>query len=155
MIGTLSDEFEVNVPAREAWALYGTLQFTYICVPDLFDKVDVLKGDGGPGTILQPFTKPGTGALFYTYEDEISKVDDKHMVKEVRAHKGGYLSLGFNSYGVRFEVIKKSENSCITKVTVHYDVKEGFISNTSQVSIEPFTALVKYSNNHLIKNHKK
>ncbi|KAK3000882.1 hypothetical protein RJ639_020491 [Escallonia herrerae] len=122
MIGTLSDEFEVNVPAHEAWALYGKLEFTYICVPDLFDKVDVLNGDGGPGTILQPFTKPGTGALFHTNEDEISKVDDKNMVKEVRASKGGYLSLGFNSYGVRFEVIKKSENSCIIKVTVHYDV---------------------------------
>ncbi|KAK3021622.1 hypothetical protein RJ639_045255 [Escallonia herrerae] len=107
MIGTLSDEFEVNVPAHEAWALYGKLEFTYICVPDLFDKVDVLKG---------------TGALFHTNEDEISKVDDKNMVKEVRASRGGYLSLGFNSYGVRFEVIKKSENSCIIKVTVHYDV---------------------------------
>ncbi|KAK3012689.1 hypothetical protein RJ639_008252, partial [Escallonia herrerae] len=91
---------------------------------------DVLKGDGGPGTILQPFTKPGTGTLFYNYEDDISKVDDENMVKE------------------------KSENSCITKVTVQYDVKEGFISNTSHVSIEPFTALVKYSNNHLINKHK-
>ncbi|KAK3035274.1 hypothetical protein RJ639_034797 [Escallonia herrerae] len=153
MIGTLSDEFEVDVPAHEAWALYGTLQFTYICVPDLFDGVEVLKGDGGVGTILQPITKPGS--LFYTYKDEISMVDNENMVKEVHAHEGGYLDLGFNYYGLRFEVIKKTESSCITKVTVRFDVKEGFISNTSYVSIEPFIALMKYSNNYLIKNHKK
>ncbi|KAK3012121.1 hypothetical protein RJ639_012510 [Escallonia herrerae] len=153
MTGTLSAEFEVNVPAHEAWALYGTLQFTYICVPDLFDSVEVLKGDGGAGTILKPITKPGS--LFHTYEDIISKVDTENMVKELHTHKGAYLDLGFNYHGVRFEVIKKTENSCITKVTVTYDVKEEFISNASYVSIEPFIDLLKYSNNYLINNHKK
>ncbi|KAK3012123.1 hypothetical protein RJ639_012512, partial [Escallonia herrerae] len=94
------------------------------------------------------------GSLFYTYKDEISMVDNENMVKEVHAHEGGYLDLGFNYYGLRSEVIKKTESSCITKVTVRFDVKEGFISNTSYVSIEPFIALMKYSNNYLIKNHK-
>ncbi|KAK2971311.1 hypothetical protein RJ640_001337 [Escallonia rubra] len=153
MIETLSDELEVNVPAHEAWALYGTLQFTYICVPDLFDSVEVLEGDGGAGTILKPVTKPGS--LLPAYEDKIAKVDNENMVKEIHTHKGGYLDLGFNYYGVCFQVIKKTESSCITKVTLTYDVKEEFISSTSQVSIEEFSALLKYCNNYLINNHKK
>ncbi|KAK3031183.1 hypothetical protein RJ639_035340, partial [Escallonia herrerae] len=136
----------------EAWALYGTLVLTYICVPDLFAKIDISKGDGGVGTIITPTTNPGS--LFSTYVDKILLVDNEKMVKEVHAYRGGYLGLGFNSYLVRFEVIEKSKTSCTTKVTVEYDVKEGFIANTVHVSIEPFIGLVNYGNNYLIKNHK-
>ncbi|KAK3013562.1 hypothetical protein RJ639_009935 [Escallonia herrerae] len=153
MYGTLSHETEVNVPASEAWALYGTLELTYICVPDLFAKIDISQGDGGVGTVITPTTNPGS--LFSTYVDKILLVDNKKMVKEVHAYQGGYLGLGFNSYLVRFEVIGKSKTSCTTKVTVEYDVKEGFIANTVHVSIEPFIGLVNYGNNYLIKNHKK
>ncbi|KAK2984368.1 hypothetical protein RJ640_005384 [Escallonia rubra] len=132
--------------------IYGTLQLAYICVPELFDSIKTLKGNGDVGTILQITTKPGS--LFYTYEDKLAMVDNKMMMKQVEANKGGYLDLGFNMFGVRFEVIKKNESSCITKVTIIYEVKEGYIANTIHVSIEPFIALVKYSNNYLINHHK-
>ncbi|KAK3023998.1 hypothetical protein RJ639_045018 [Escallonia herrerae] len=153
MNGTLSYQTAVNVPAIEAWMIYGTLQLAYICVPELFESIKPLKGNGEAGTIVQITTKPGS--LFYMYEDKLAMVDNKTMIKQVEAHNGGYLNLGFNMFGVRFEVIKKNESSCITKVTIIYDIKEGYIANTIHVSIEPFIALVKYSNNYLVNNHKK
>ncbi|KAK3023997.1 hypothetical protein RJ639_045017 [Escallonia herrerae] len=170
MNGTLSYQTAVNVPASEAWLIYGTLQLAYICVPELFESIKPLKGNGEAGTIIQITTIPGiclsspreldfvtkyVRSLFYMYEDKLAMVDNKTMMKQVEAHKGGYLSLGFNMFGVRFEVIKKNETSCITKVTIIYDLKEGYIANTVHVSIEPFIALVKYSNNYLVNNHKK
>ncbi|KAK2978045.1 hypothetical protein RJ640_000706 [Escallonia rubra] len=59
MHGTLSDGLEVNVPAQEAWQIYGTLQITH--VTHTFDKIEVLKGDGGVGTILNSRFRQGTG----------------------------------------------------------------------------------------------
>ncbi|KAL0000631.1 hypothetical protein SO802_014412 [Lithocarpus litseifolius] len=56
MFGQLSHELEVNVPASEAWELYSTLQLAKLVEeepPSGIEKVDVIEGDGGAGTILK------------------------------------------------------------------------------------------------------
>ncbi len=55
MVGQLSHELEVNVPAGEAWELYGTLQLAKLIEEEqsLVEKIDVIEGDGGTGTILK------------------------------------------------------------------------------------------------------
>lgn len=57
-------------------------------------------------------------------------------MKEAEVVEGGYLEIGFNKYLVRFEVIEKDEESCITKATIEYDIKEDFTDNASFVSID-------------------
>jgi hypothetical protein len=53
MFGQLSHEVEVNVPASEAWELYGTLRLAKLVREELsvIEKM-VIEGDGGIGTIL-------------------------------------------------------------------------------------------------------
>lgn len=55
MFGTISQEMEVNVPASEAWELYGTLQLAKLLGEqpnNVLDRVEVVQGDGKVGTVL-------------------------------------------------------------------------------------------------------
>ncbi|KAK2997210.1 hypothetical protein RJ639_026029 [Escallonia herrerae] len=151
MHGTLSDAIEVNVPAHEAWELYGTLQITH--VTHFFDKIEVLEGDGAVGTILK-FTLPAGATVFSSYHEKYTKVDDKKMIKEADVVSGGYLDIGFTHYRTRFEIIKKNHTSCITKTTIEYDVKEEDVENFKYVSILPLISIMKDAATYLIANHK-
>ena len=57
----LSHELEVNVPASEAWELYGRLGLAKLLVEDgsIVEKIEVIEGDGGIGTILKKTYTPG------------------------------------------------------------------------------------------------
>ncbi|KAK3017354.1 hypothetical protein RJ639_006608 [Escallonia herrerae] len=56
-------------------------------------------------------------------------------VKEAEVVEGGFLDLGFTLYRFRFEILENGENSCITKGTVEYDLKEeAAAANASVVS---------------------
>lgn len=56
MFGRASEEIEVKVAANEAWKVYGTLQLANLVVqhlPSIIQKVDVVEGDGGAGTVIK------------------------------------------------------------------------------------------------------
>lgn len=62
MFGQVSHELEVNAPATRAWEIYGTLRLAEMVVeelPDIVQKIDVIEGDGGLGTVLRLSFKPG------------------------------------------------------------------------------------------------
>lgn len=62
MVGQVSRETEVNVPASDAWELFSTLEFAKVVqkgLPDFFIKVDAVEGDGGAGTVLRLTFPPG------------------------------------------------------------------------------------------------
>ncbi|KAK2971542.1 hypothetical protein RJ640_017911 [Escallonia rubra] len=128
----------VDVPASSAWELYGTLELTKITVPKYLASVEVVQGDGGEGTIAK--LTPLTGSAYY---EKFTKVDNENLVKETEIVEGGFLDLGFNLYRVRFENIKTGENSCITRTTIEYDVKEESAANISDVNIVPSINIMK------------
>ncbi|KAM7499880.1 hypothetical protein LguiA_024294 [Lonicera macranthoides] len=157
MKGIVSDEIEVKVGAREAWKLYATLQLAKVAeeqLPHLLQKIDVLEGDGAPGTVLKLTFPPGT-PVFTSYKEKFTVVDDERMVKETEVIEGGYLDLGFTLYRTRFEVIDNSQgnsSSCITRATIEYDLNEDSAANASFVSIQPVMAIVNTAANYLLKN---
>lgn len=61
MFGELSHEMEVQVPASEAWRIFGTLAIGKLVLnlKHLFHSVEVVHGDGGVGTILEVTLAPG------------------------------------------------------------------------------------------------
>lgn len=62
MFGKLEHELEMHVPAREVWDLFGTLrigQFVEQEMTELFQKVELIEGDGGVGTVLKLTFAPG------------------------------------------------------------------------------------------------
>ena len=70
MFRQLSHELEVNVPASEAWEIYGTSGISKLLVEDgsTFEKIEALEGDGGSGTILKKHLCQVTNlSMFYFY----------------------------------------------------------------------------------------
>ncbi|XP_059667426.1 norbelladine synthase-like [Cornus florida] len=155
MFGTVSEEMEVKVSATEAWKLYGTLQLAKLIEEELTDVIHKLEihGDGGVGTILNITFPPGT-PFFSSYKEKFTKMDHEKRVKEAEVIEGGYLDLGFTLYRGRFEVIEKSENTCITKTTIEYEIKEEAAANASIVSIQPMVKIMEVAANYFIKNKK-
>ncbi|XP_042020443.1 norbelladine synthase-like [Salvia splendens] len=104
MYGTMSAEMAVDVPATKAWKLYGTLQLPKVAEEDNSDFiswVDVVQGDGGAGTILEVFFRPG----MKSFKEKFMVVDNEKRVKEAEVVNGGFLDLGFTMYHIRFNVI--------------------------------------------------
>ncbi|XP_073145136.1 norbelladine synthase-like [Henckelia pumila] len=158
MFGTASDEREVNVPASEAWKVYGSLLLAKVAgelLGDIISKTEVVVGDGGVGTIVEIFFIPGTPGPA-SYKEKFTVVDDARRVKETEVVEGGFLDLGFKYYRVRLEVIEKEDkNRCITKSTIEYEVNEEAAANAAFASIKPLTALMESVADYLLKNHNK
>ena len=55
--------------------------------------------------------------------EKFTKYDNEKRMKELEVMEGGYLDLGLTLSLVRFEIIKKDNDSCIIKSTTEYDVK--------------------------------
>ncbi|PQM41204.1 S-norcoclaurine synthase 1-like [Prunus yedoensis var. nudiflora] len=73
-IGQVSHELEVNVSASEAWDLYGSLELAKFVeqeLPNLIEKVQIIQGDGGVGSILKVTFASGSGVQ----KEKFTKVD--------------------------------------------------------------------------------
>ncbi|CAI9773274.1 unnamed protein product [Fraxinus pennsylvanica] len=150
MFGTASDQREVNVPASEAWKVYGTLELGKIAqetLPQWFQKIEVVEGDGGAGTIIEIIFSSGAGLS--SRKEKFTIVDDERRVKEIDVVEGGYLDMGFKFYRGRLEVIENEENSCITKATIEYEVEEDFVANASFATIKPLVDIMDAVANYL------
>ncbi|CAN4113743.1 unnamed protein product [Withania somnifera] len=144
MFGTISEEIEVAVAANEAWKIYGTIQLANLVVkdlPNIVHRVDILEGNGGVGSILKVTFPPGT-PLLTSHKEKFVVIDDEKRVKIAQVVEGGLLDIGFTLYKVKFEVIEKDKETCITKATIEYEVKEEAVANASFVSIQPFVAIM-------------
>ncbi|CAL5212746.1 unnamed protein product [Lathyrus oleraceus] len=152
MSGQLEHELELHVPASEAWELFGTLGIGKLVgeeMPELFQRVEIVEGDGGVGTILKLTFTPGIPGPA-SYNEKFTKIDNEKRIKEVEVVEGGYLDFGFTLFRVRFEVIEKGEDSSIIKSTIEYEAKEE--ANASLVSIDPLANIVQVAKNYLGRN---
>ena len=56
------------------------------------------------------------------------------------------------SFCVHFEIIENGNDSCITKSTIEYDVKEEAVANTSYANTDLVAKIAEVTKNYLIKN---
>ncbi|KAK2381159.1 norbelladine synthase [Trifolium repens] len=152
MFGQVEHELELHVPASEAWDLFGGLVIGKVLekeMPDKFQKVELIEGDGGVGTILKVIFTPGLPGPT-SLKEKFTKIDTEKRIKEVEVVEGGYLDLGFTLYRIRLEVIEKGVESSIMKTTVEYEVKEEV--DASLLSIKPVANVMEVGKNYLIRN---
>ncbi len=57
-----------------------------------------------------------------SYKEKFIKVDNKNYVKEAEAVEGDILKLGFLSYMIRFEIIRKGANTSVIRSTIEYEI---------------------------------
>ncbi|XP_023879238.1 norbelladine synthase [Quercus suber] len=158
MSGQLSHELEVNVPASDAWELYDRLGLAKLVVEDgsIVEKIEVIEGDGGIGTILKKalalFKEIQALYGFSVQREKFTKYDNEKRMKELEVMEGGYLDLGLTLFRVRFEIIEKNNDSCIIKSTIEYDIKEEVVANTSYVTTDLVAKIAEIAKKYLIKN---
>ncbi|KAF8412576.1 hypothetical protein HHK36_000545 [Tetracentron sinense] len=147
----VSHEKEVGVPASVAWDLYGTLKLAKLVhemLPNVIDKLEILEGDGGVGTVLKLSFPPGKPGFTY-YNEKFTKIDKDKRFKEAEVIEGGYMDLGFRLYRTRFEIIEKDAHSSIIKSTIEYEVDDESASNASLVTIKPLEAIAELAAKYL------
>ncbi|CAN6236100.1 unnamed protein product, partial [Urochloa humidicola] len=65
-------------------------------------QVEVVRGDGGVGTVIKVTLPPGIPGR-HSYKEEFVKIDNENRVKEAAVIEGDILELGFITYVTRFE----------------------------------------------------
>ncbi|KAF9602520.1 hypothetical protein IFM89_029819 [Coptis chinensis] len=136
LLGEVSGEVEVDLPADEIWAVYSSPDLPRLIVelmPARFASIDILEGDGTQGTVLHCVLQPGNKGPV-TWNEKITKIDHKSRTKVVRQIKGGYLDMGFNMYEHIFKITKTGHNSCTIRMTASFNVNEGSESNASLIT---------------------
>ncbi|CAN1346324.1 Norbelladine synthase [Linum perenne] len=138
-------EAMVDAPASKVWEAYRGLQLPHLInelMSHLLGTVQVLEGDGSPGI---------------GYMKEVFTImDDEKRVKETKQIEGGYLDMGFHSFGFRLEIIDKdpiNKTSSIIRSIIKYEVADDSNANlVSQVSISPLIALAQVVAHHILNN---
>ncbi|KAK2972874.1 hypothetical protein RJ640_028402 [Escallonia rubra] len=123
---------EVDVPATEAWKLYGTVDLKKVTVPKYLAELKIVEGS--------------------YFKEKFTKVDDEKLVKETEVIERGHLDYGFTLYRIRFECIPKTKNSCITRTTIEHEIKEEDLDNIGKASILPSINIMKDVADYLIKH---
>ncbi|MFQ6641818.1 hypothetical protein Gotur_015013 [Gossypium turneri] len=151
----ITKELEVNAPASEAWELYrklGLLKLIDLKLTNIFQSTEVLKGDGGVGTVVKlTFVPDEAGNSSYT--EKFTVMDDQRRVKETKGLEGDCLAIGCSVQIIEFEIIEKSQNSSIIKSTISYAVKEEFQAKDPKPSIQIVEAIVQSSKKFLERNN--
>ncbi|KAL5725261.1 hypothetical protein ACHQM5_008423 [Ranunculus cassubicifolius] len=132
----VSADLEVDLPASEIWAVYSSPDLPRLIVellPARFEKIDVLQGNGGEGTVLHCVLKSGNSGP-REWNEKIVKIDDKTRTKVVRQIEGGYLDVGFCHYEHIFTITEKDANSCTIRMTASFGVDEKFEANAKMIT---------------------
>ncbi|XP_038901967.1 norbelladine synthase-like [Benincasa hispida] len=153
MLGQLRHETGIQAPATVVWQLFGSLELGRLVekrLSNLFEKIEVVEGDGGEGTVLNLIFAPGLGMP--SYKEKFTKIDNENRIKEAEVVEGGYLDIGFTLYRVRFKIIENGEDSCIVESTIEYEIMEEAAANASLVTIQPLIDIAQEANAYLLQN---
>ncbi|XP_017605940.2 norbelladine synthase-like [Gossypium arboreum] len=144
----ITRELEVNAPASEAWELYrklGLLDLIDRKLTNIFQSTEVLKGDGGVGTVVKLTFVPGNSS----YTEKITVMDDQKRVKVAKGLEGDCLAIGCSVQIIQFGIIEKSQNSSIIKSIVSYAVKKEFQAKDPKPNIQAVEAILQASKKYL------
>ncbi|KAK8622748.1 hypothetical protein V6N13_117651 [Hibiscus sabdariffa] len=144
----LTNEVEVNVAASRVWELYRHLGISFLAAQQLknvIQSVQVLKGDGGVGTILKLTFVPGNSS----YTDKFIVINDAKKVKVAMGLEGGCLAIGCSVQIVKLEIIEKTRDSCIIRSDIGYAVKKEFEANDPKPNIQLLAAAAQIAKRFL------
>ncbi|KAI3843448.1 hypothetical protein MKX03_011368 [Papaver bracteatum] len=154
---TLTSEFDVEAPAEDVWDLIGSKdshKTFQMLVPGMFEKLQILEGDGGIGTVLLVVFSPGTH-VYVNSEEKYVTIDNNRRFWEISQIKGGYLDMGVTSFMESFEIIPKGCN-CVFKMMIRYQVPDELAHKVSSlVSIEGLVTIAKAAAKYVVDSSKK
>ncbi|KAI3983697.1 hypothetical protein MKX01_001101 [Papaver californicum] len=155
---TLINDLDVVwASADEIWTLFASNDAPQIflrLLPGVFEKIEVLEGNGGVGSILH-ITYP-EGSVPLTNKEKFMTIDNRRRLKEVLQTEGGYLAMGVTFFMESFQITPKGYNSCIIRSMVRYRVPYVVASKVSYlISVEGLLDMAKVAAKYVIDNKKK
>ncbi|RZC56687.1 hypothetical protein C5167_015554 [Papaver somniferum] len=146
MRGHVTNEMDVvGASADEIWAVYGSKDLPKLIItlqPGVFERIDIIEGDGGAGTVLHIVMAEGISGP-HEWNEKFITLDNHTRVKQIQQIKGGYLDMGFSLHQVTYEIIEKDENSCIIRSTVKIELDDEFESNASSITVDSMWGMAK------------
>ncbi|KAK9095527.1 hypothetical protein Scep_026996 [Stephania cephalantha] len=129
MRGHVTNELDVDLPADDVWVVYRSPDLPKLIVelqPGVFEKLDIVEGDGGVGTILHIILASGIDGP-REWKEEFVEINDETRTKVVRQVKGGFLDIGFQLYEDVFKIIERGPCSCTIESSVFFQVEDKLI----------------------------
>ncbi|XP_077234297.1 norbelladine synthase-like [Tasmannia lanceolata] len=152
MHGELSHELEVGLPASVVWEVYGTLELANLVgklLPNLIEKIELVEGDGGVGTVLHLTFPKGTPGLT-SYKEKFVMIDNEKRIKDTDVVEGGLLDLGFSLYRIRFEIVEKDADTSIIRSTIFYELADEHSANAFLVNTQGVAKIGEVISQHLL-----
>ncbi|KAK9109113.1 hypothetical protein Sjap_017173 [Stephania japonica] len=158
----LKHHLEVPVSADEIWAVYSSPDLAKHLLeqllPGVFEKVKILEGDGGVGTVLLlkfPQACDKDSAAFLCGEVYDSR--QREAIEGGGDGQGGYLDMGCTFYMDTIHVIAKGPDSCIIASKVNYEVPNEEIEKkvAPYISTEALEAMANVITNYVMNMKKK
>ncbi|KAI3962653.1 hypothetical protein MKW92_043689 [Papaver armeniacum] len=145
----LINEFDIAASADDVWAVYSSPYLPKLIIellPGVFEKIDVVEGNGGLGTVLH---------LVYPHEKFIT-MDNPKRLKEVRQIEGRYLEMGCTSYMDSFQILRKTHGSCTIRSITKYEVSAEVAEKvSSHVSVDSLVVLARAISKYVMRNNEK
>ncbi|PIN25275.1 hypothetical protein CDL12_01983 [Handroanthus impetiginosus] len=121
-----TQEIKVKVSSKRLFKAFGTDAHTVLpkILPNLVKSVDILQGDGGPGTIRQ--TNFAAGAPHTYLKHKIEHLDAAKHVAKYSLIEGAVLGDKIEKiyYDQKYE--DTSDGGCIVKIAGEYHTKGNF-----------------------------
>ncbi|KAI3937876.1 hypothetical protein MKW92_033773 [Papaver armeniacum] len=153
----LINEFDVGASADDVWAVYSSPDLPRLIVellPGVFEKIDVVEGNGGLGTVLHLVYPHGSVPL--SYKEKFITMDNHKRLKEVRQIEGGYLEMGCTFYMDSFQILKKTHDSCTIRSITKYEVSAELADKvSSHISVESLVDMARAISKYVIENNEK
>ncbi|XP_026398420.1 S-norcoclaurine synthase 2-like [Papaver somniferum] len=117
-------------------------------LPGMFEKIEILEGDGGVGTVLRIIYPEGSVPL--TNEEKFVTMDDCKRLKEILQTKEGYLDMGVTYYMETFKIIECGNSSIIQSIVEYKAPEEVAAKVSSLISVEGLFIMAKIVAKHVL-----
>ncbi|KAI3840375.1 hypothetical protein MKW92_038867 [Papaver armeniacum] len=142
----LINKMKVNASANDIWAVYSSPDLPKIIVkllPNVFERIDYVKGNGGVGTIIRLVYPPGSVPL--TYKEKFITIDNRRR----------YLDMGVTFYMDTYKIIKTGSDSCIIRSMVQYEVPDNLAAKISPlISVDGLVTMARAISKYVLDNKK-
>ncbi|OVA02899.1 Bet v I domain [Macleaya cordata] len=152
----LINKFDVAAPADAIWAVYSSPTLPKLVVellPGVFDRIEIVQGDGRLGTVLHLVYPPGSVPL--SYKEKFVTIDHHRRLKEVQQIEGGYLEMGCTFYMDSFEILEKDCDSCTIKSVTKYEVNDERAPDVSPlISVDSLVTMARAISKYVLDKKK-
>ncbi|PON40535.1 Bet v I type allergen [Parasponia andersonii] len=143
-VTVFKQEFASPVPPHRMFKalILDSHNLVHKLMPQAIQSIDILQGDGSPGTVKQiNFAK---GARYRYMKHRIDSLDMENYRCKYTLTEGDVLSEEIEYIGYEVEFEKASNGGCVCRMRSEYHTRQGFEINEDEIRIGKERAIGMY-----------